>query len=208
MGLCVKLNNFDKLSLTPMQAAFIFAPKNKKMQLGERLPEFSLKGVDGNIYTHFHFADKYALAVVFTCNTCEVSKAYGQRLIKILKQYEDDNLGILGINCNDAAQSPGDNFEEMQAISGKLHLEEMRFRYLHDPEQTVAKRFGAETNPEVFLFNSKRELVYKGAIDDCWDNENMVTNVWLEDATENALDGIEVDYPEVKPIGCPIIWKN
>jgi len=63
-------------------------------------------------------------------------------------------------------------------------------------------------NPEVFLFNSKRELVYRGAIDDCWDNEAMVSNVYLEDAIENALDGIEVDYPEIPPLGTPIIWKK
>ena len=72
----------------------------------------------------------------------------------------------------------------------------------------MAKRFGATVNPEVFLFNSKRELVYKGAIDDCWENEAMVTNVYLEDAIESALDGVEVDYPEVAPVGTPIIWKK
>ena len=83
----------------------------------------------------------------------------------------------------------------------------MNFRYLHDPSQEIAKKFGAKVNPEVFLFNSKRELVYKGAIDDCWENEPMVTQVWLEDAIDYALDGIEVDYPEIEATGCPIVWK-
>jgi hypothetical protein len=182
--------------------------KNTDMQIGDKLPEFNLKGVDGVMYNQFMYADKYALAVVFTCNTSEASKSYSQRLIKLLKQYEEDNLGIIGINSNDAAQSPDDSFDKMAEVSGKLHLEEIRFRYLHDPLQEVAKIFGATTNPEVFLFNSKRELVYKGAIDDCWENEHMVTQAWLEEAIENALDGVEVDFPEVEPVGSSIIWKK
>jgi hypothetical protein len=35
----------------------------------------------------------------------------------------------------------------------------------------------------------------------------MVTRVYLEDAIECTLDGIEVDYPEVTPVGCSIKWK-
>jgi peroxiredoxin len=178
------------------------------MQIGDKLPEFKLQGADGVWYDKYHYADKYALAVVFTCNSSKISQAYGQRLIKLLKKYEEDNLGILGINSNDASQSPADSLEEMKDISSKLHLGEIRFRYLQDPTQETAKAFGATTNPQVFLFNSKRELVYSGAIDDCWENEHMVTQAWLEDAIENALDGIEVDFPEVTPVGEPILWKK
>lgn len=175
------------------------------MQIGDKLPEFNLKSVDGEWYNHFMYADKYALAVVFTCNSCEISKAYGRRLIKLLERFEEDNLGIIGINSNNPMVSTEDSFDEMVRISGKLHLDELNFRYLHDPDHQVAEAFGATTNPEVFLFNSKRELVYKGAIDDCWENEHMVTQAWLEEAIDSALDGIEVDFPEIEATGCPII---
>jgi hypothetical protein len=66
---------------------------------------------------------------------------------------------------------------------------------------------GATRTPEVFLFNSRRELVYHGAVDDSWDNENAVMQVYLEDAIEYCLDGLEVDYPEIPPVGCSIKWK-
>jgi hypothetical protein len=71
----------------------------------------------------------------------------------------------------------------------------------------VLKALGAERTPEVFLFNSKRELVYKGAIDDSWENEATVTSVYLEDAIEYALDGVDIDYPEVPAVGCSVKWK-
>ena len=58
------------------------------------------------------------------------------------------------------------------------------------------------------LFNSKRELVYKGAIDDNWESESAVTSAYLEDAIEEALDGMEIDFPEIPCNGNPIIWKK
>ena len=81
------------------------------------------------------------------------------------------------------------------------------FPYLYDEDQQVLKALGTIRTPEAFLFNSKRELVYKGAIDDSWDNEHAVTRVYLEDALEYTLDGLDVDYPEIPAVGCSIKWK-
>lgn len=177
------------------------------MEIGDKFIEFNLKGADGINHSVYEYADKYALCIVFTCNSCEYSKAYGQRLIKLLNKYEDDSFGIIGINSNDASKSPEDSFENMMVISDKLGLEKINFMYLHDEDQEVAKAYGAETNPQVFLFNSKRELVYRGAIDDNWQNAHLVTRIYLEDAIEYCLDGLEVDFPEMPAEGCPIVWK-
>lgn len=177
------------------------------LQIGDKLPEFRLKGFDDKMYTNFDYADKYALAIIFTCNSSPISKAYGQRLIKLFEAYEDDNLGIVGINPNDALQSPEDSLDHMKFVANRLKLGDINFLFLQDETQEVAKKFGATVTPEVFLFNRKRELVYKGAIDDAWENENMVTQAYLEDAIEEALDGIEPDFPFIPAFGTPIIWK-
>jgi hypothetical protein len=50
--------------------------------------------------------------------------------------------------------------------------------------------------------------VYKGVIDDNWENETQVMMAYLEDAIEYCLDGIDIDYPELSPVGCDIIWKK
>ena len=49
-------------------------------------------------------------------------------------------------------------------------------------------------------------MVYKGAIDDSWDNENAVTRVYLEDAIEYTLDGMDIDFPEIPAVGCSVKW--
>jgi peroxiredoxin len=172
------------------------------LQIGDKLPAFNLKGYDNKTHSHFEYADKYALVVVFTCDSSEISQSYSQRIIN-----EEDNLGIVGINSNDDVKSPEDSLEHMTKAAYKFGLDKLNFLYLKDDTQEVAKKFGAQTNPEVFLFNAKRELVYKGAIDDAWENENMVTQAYLEDAIEEALDGIEPDFPEIPASGTPIIWK-
>lgn len=177
------------------------------LNIGDKLPAFKLIGYDDKMHSHYDHADKYALAIVFTCNTSPQAKAYSQRLLKMFEKYNDDNLGIIGINSNDSGKEPDDSLEGVKRAAFHFKMNELSFLYLKDEDQQVAKLFGATVTPEVFLFNSKRELVYKGAIDDNWETEAGVTQAYLEDAIECALDGMEVDYPEIPATGTPIVWK-
>lgn len=175
------------------------------MNLGDKLFNFKLPGTNGKQYTNFNFADRYALLLVVTCNHCPYARAYWSRLKKLFAKYEEDNLGIIAISCNDATQYPEDSFDNMKKLAEQL---ELQFPYVYDETQEVAKKLGAQRTPEVFLFNSRRELVYKGAIDDAWENESMVMRVYLEDAIEYCLDGLDIDFPEVPAVGCSIKWKK
>ena len=174
------------------------------MQIGEKLFDFKLKGVDGKTYTNYDFADKYAFLIIVSCNHCPYSRAYWDRLVTLGKRYEEDNLATVVINPNDAAQYPEDSFEGMVSLANQKQLP---FPYLHDETQEVAKKLGAKKTPEVFLFNNERNLVYRGAIDDNWENENMFTRVYLESSLEYTLDGLDIDFPYISPVGCSVKWK-
>lgn len=173
------------------------------MKIGDRLNGFALRNIDDNIVSHFDFADKYCFLIIVTCNHCPYAMAYWKRLKKLSERYEEDNLGIVAVCGNDAQKYPLDNFDEMKRLHKDLMLP---FPYLHDSDQRLLKQLGATKTPEVFLFNAKRELVYRGAIDDNWENEHAVMNVYLEDAVEYCLDGLEVDYPETPAVGCSVKW--
>jgi peroxiredoxin len=175
------------------------------MNIGDNLKHFELKGTSGKSISTYHLSDKSALLIVVTCNHCPTALAYWPRIVSLAKQYEEDNLGVLAINGNDASQKPMDSFAEMQRLVAQYGVP---FPYLHDESQEVLKQLGAEKTPEVFLFNARRELVYKGAIDDSGENEAAVMRVYLEDAIEFALDGLEIDYPEIPAVGCSIKWKS
>jgi peroxiredoxin len=176
------------------------------MNIGDKLINFKLQATNGEWYSNFAFADKYALCIIFTSNSCENSRAYWNRIIRLFDQYEEDSMAVVAINSNDAEQSPEDSMEGMKKQMDRLQHDS--FMYLHDADQSVARQMGATKNPEVFLFNSKRELVYKGVIDDNWENETQVMMAYLEDAIEYCLDGIDIDYPEIPAVGCDIVWKK
>ena len=178
-----------------------FAP----MQIGEKLFEFRLPATDGKTYSKYSYADRYALLIIVSCNHCPYSRAYWNRIVKLWEKFEEDDLGVLIISGNDAAQYPEDSFENMKKLADQMF--KGYFPYLYDEDQDVIKSLGASRTPEAFLFNSKRELVYRGAIDDSWENEHAVTRVYLEDALEDTLDGLDVDYPEIPAVGCSIKWK-
>ncbi|MEY3984008.1 MAG: hypothetical protein RL160_1567 [Bacteroidota bacterium] len=175
------------------------------MKIGDKLIPFKLNDTNGKACSSYDFADKHAFLIIVTCNHCKYARAYWQRLINLSKKYEEDNLAVVAINGNDAAQYPEDSLEGMQRLVRQMSLP---FPYLHDESQDYLKALDATRTPEVYLFNSRRELVYHGAIDDSWDNEHAVMRVYLEDAIEYCLDGLEVDFPEVQPAGCSIKWRN
>lgn len=174
------------------------------MNIGDLLKPFNLPSTHGEDVSSYDYAEKFAFVVFVTCNHCPYSQAYWSRLVKLARKYEEDDLGIVAICGNDELQYPQDSFSNMQSLHLQLQLP---FHYLHDASQEVLKNLGASKTPEVFLFNQKRELVYKGAIDDSWENESTVMNVYLEDAIEYCLDGVEIDFPEVPAVGCSIKWK-
>ena len=174
------------------------------MNIGDFLEHFQLPATTGTQVHTYDFADKYALLIIVSCNHCPYAQAYWPRLIDLANRFEEDNLGVLAISANNAESHPQDGFAEMKNLHQQLA---MPFPYLYDENQEVVKHLGAQRTPEVFLFNNKRELVYKGAIDDNWENSAAVMQVYLEDAIEYTLDGLEIDYPEVDAVGCAIKWK-
>jgi len=176
------------------------------MKIGDKLSNFKLQAANGEWYSNFAFADKYALCIVVMSNNCKYSEAYWKRILKLNDQYEEDSLAVIAINANDETLAAEESVAHMASLLKKYNHE--NFVYLKDSEQSTVKALGAEKTPEVFLFNSKRELVYKGIVDDNWENETQVMMAYLEDAIEYCLDGVDIDYPEMPGPGCDIIWKK
>ncbi len=82
----------------------------------------------------------------------------------------------------------------------------IRFPYLRDDSQKVAKNYGAVCTPDPFLFNEKMQLIYHGRIDDVHGNES-VTKHELYDFISEYLENEEVSTNEFNSIGCSIKWK-
>src|SRR5438093_4616980 len=57
------------------------------LPLGSTAIDFQLKGVDGKTHSLKSFADKKALAIVFSCNHCPYVQAYEARMVQLQRDY-------------------------------------------------------------------------------------------------------------------------
>ena len=174
------------------------------IKLNDPYVNFLLPSTEGNNIS-LDMADlgEYKL-VIFSCNHCPYAQAWEDRIINIQKKYKSSGLSTIMISSNDAEEYPEDNFQKMK----ERHSEKkFNFPYLFDETQEVAKMYGAERTPEVFLFNELGLLKYHGTIDDNYENENNVNKKYLEDAIESLIEGKDPETSSTDPVGCTIKWK-
>jgi thioredoxin-related protein len=79
--------------------------------------------------------------------------------------------------------------------------------YLVDEDSKLADMFGASHTPEIFLFNSKGKLVYKGAMNDNPGNPEEAKVKYIENAIDAVVAGKEIDPKVTKSVGCSIKRK-
>ena len=176
-----------------------------RLKIGEPAPSFrNLLGVDGRRYSLEDFKDRRLVVVVISCNHCPTVKAYEDRMIAIQRDYVDKGVLLLAINPNDSRRYPEDSYENMVI---RARQKGFNFPYLRDEDQSVARAYGAERTPEVFLLDEQRRLRYHGRIDDNVDEPERVRVHYLRDAIEALLAGRKVQVPETPPVGCTVKWK-
>jgi peroxiredoxin len=181
------------------------APIKNGYDVGDVAADFKLKNVDGKMVSLADYKDAKGFIVIFDCNTCPVSKAYNERIIKLNDKYARKGFPVIAINPNDPEKSSGDSFDHNVRYAKKKGY---NFAYLQDATQDVAKAFGATNTPHVFVLNKQLRVEYIGAIDDNTRNASGATKHYVEDAVDALLAGKPVPVTKVKAIGCSIKWKN
>lgn len=174
------------------------------MRTGDRAPAFDgLLGVDGKAHGISDF-EGGILVVIFSCNHCPTVVACEDRMIQIQSDYGEKGVSLVAINPNDKAKYPSDDYDHMIT---RAREKGFNFAYLRDESQEVARAYGAERTPEVFVFDADRVLRYHGRIDDSPNDPDAVTTNDLRNALDALLEGRAVPVAETNPVGCTIKWK-
>lgn len=184
--------------------------KIKTIQLGDKLPMPDLKmtGLDKDFHTlHDHMKEKGLLLIFSACDCPFVvgngkeTEGWEGRYPGIYKLAQKNNIGMVLINSNEAKRDGADSYENM-----KKRAEENGYKmpYLVDQNHVLADAFGAKFTPHVFLFNTKEELVYTGAIDDNVKDSDSVKERYLENALKSLGNGEKFKPAETRPLGCSI----
>jgi peroxiredoxin len=171
--------------------------------IGEQAPDFRLPAVGGE--EHGLAAGSFAATVVYwTCNHCPYALAWHERMLEVARDYSDRGVRVLAINSNDAERYPADSPEAMaqrvESEGGWPHP------YLHDEEQEVARTWGAERTPDVFVLDDQLRLCYRGAPDADYEDPSQGA-AWVREALDAVLAGQEPERPETEPVGCTIKWR-
>jgi peroxiredoxin len=176
------------------------------LPLGTPAPDFSLPDTDGRIVSRDDFRDAPALLVMFICNHCPYVKHVRDELARLGREYTARGVAVVAISSNDAAAYPDDSPERMReekADAGYV------FPYLYDETQQVAAAYQAACTPDFFLFDARRELVYRGQLDDSRPgNDVPVTGADLRAALDAVLDGRPVAAEQKPSIGCNVKWRG
>jgi len=173
------------------------------LKTGDSAPDFSLKGIDDEIHSLESYAKNKGLLVIFMCNHCPYVKAKVYAIKQIHEKF-NENIAVVGINSNDSTEYPDDSFENMKKIANENG---MKFDYLVDDKQDVAKRYGAVCTPDPFLFDEDRKLIFHGRIDNAMNPDATATENIMQNNLKKFLTGEKIEKDFDPSIGCSIKWK-
>ena len=206
-----KLLNIVLLSMT---AAPLCAQPHPILALGSAAPPFSLPGVDGKIHKLGDYAASPVLVVVFTCDHCPVAQVYEQRIETLYKDYGPRGVAVVAIQGNDPkaltideldSSDLSDTLAEMKIRVAWKHL---HYPYLYDgATQSVARAYGPQATPHVFIFDRSRRLRYEGRFDDNFRIEK-VTVQDARNAADALLAGKPVPVDHTTVFGCSTKWQE
>jgi peroxiredoxin len=176
------------------------------LALGTQAPVFSLPDVISNqIITLQQFANKKALLVMFICQHCPYVQHIKKELTAIGNDYAQTELGIIAVSSNDAGAYPDDAPNNLKKFALELKL---NYPLCYDETQKVAQAYTAACTPDFFLFDSQRNLVYRGQLDDSRPGNNLpVTGSHLRKAIDAILANKQIDNDQKPSVGCNIKWK-
>ncbi len=177
------------------------------LALGTKAPDFDLPDVvSGRRVSLRTLAGKRALLVMFICRHCPYVQHVKMELARLGRDYAGQDIGIVAISANDAANYPDDAPDKLRAMAEELAF---TFPFCYDESQETAQAYTAACTPDFFLFDVGRALVYRGQLDEARPGNNRpVTGNELRAAIDAVLAGKPVSPDQRPSIGCNIKWKT
>lgn len=166
-----------------------------KQAMGGIMPEIALPLVNGGRESLPIFLDgRKGSVVLFWSETCSHCFRYDAYFNAFSEKHPD--LGLIAI-----ASRQGETIDHIRSA---VLTRNLRFPILHDSDGSVARQWFTQQTPRVFLLDSARRLLYRGAIDNFRFAEDPEYQPYLEPAIEAFLAGQPILRPETASFGCAI----
>lgn len=150
---------------------------------------------------HLGNGDGYrAVALVFLTTECPVARQYVPELNRLAQSLAEQPVKFLGVICNNGTT---------RAAAVRFQQEfNIKFPLLFDASGELAAALGPTHVPEAFVVNPLGEVVYRGRIDDQYEElgkkRPAATTHELADAIAATVEGRPVAQAQTRPVGCPL----
>ncbi len=179
------------------------ATTSTALPLGSALPPAVLLDAVGGKPTTVA-AGAHGTLIMFICNHCPYVVHVRAELARVAHEALGRGVSVYAINSNSLRSHPQDGPPHMAALA---RAEGWKFPFLFDETQAVARAFGAQCTPELFLFDARAALVYHGQLDDSRPGNGKPVN---GADLRAALEAMLANQPPLKvqkpAIGCGIKW--
>ncbi|MBA2323659.1 MAG: thioredoxin family protein [Pseudonocardiales bacterium] len=181
------------------------AVKSFMVPIGTSAPAFTLASVNGPMVSIDDFAGAPALLVIFLSNHCPYVRRIERGIGALVGEYQAEGAVAVGICSNDTVGYPDDAPEHLAEQAARAGFS---FPYLLDESQEVAMAYKAACTPDFFLYDSARELAYRGEFDSARPGNDLPADgATLRAALDRVLSGEPVPEPHNPGLGCGIKWK-
>jgi peroxiredoxin len=174
-------------------------------EFGKKAIDFSLPGVDQQLWTLDKCMGEKGLLIMFISNHCPYVKAIRKKLVRDTRELMSLGVNSVAIMPNDTVAYPEDSVENMLKISQEF---EFPFPYLLDETQEVARAYDAVCTPDFFGYNADLELQYRGRLDAAGPKSDDDTQRReLFEAMKQIAETGKGPEHQIPSMGCSIKWR-
>ena len=171
---------------------------------GQTAKDFELKSINNEFIKLNDAKGENGTLIMFICNHCPFVHHINSKLVELANNYQTQGIQFIAISSNNVETHPQDGPEQMKVTA---HKESYPFPYLYDESQEVARAYGAECTPDIFVFDGKLSCSYRGRFDETRPNMGEATGKDLRQALDQLLLGETPSAEQIPSIGCNIKWK-
>jgi len=139
------------------------------------------------------YKDKKAVVLIFTSYNCDACADYEGRMLKLVKDFEGQDVAFLGVRSS----------AEDDAAGMRKYYEPKGFKipFLEDTKNVLAAYLDVLVTPTFYVIDKQGVLRYRGAYDESL-KESRAKKTFVHDALKAVLEGKEVALKTTRTIGC------
>jgi thiol-disulfide isomerase/thioredoxin len=145
-------------------------------------------------------ASAKALVLVFVSNECPIANRYAPEIQRLQKQFSANQIVFYVVHADPSETQ--DSIERHSRAFGYMR------GVLRDADQQLARRAGVHVTPAAAVFLPNGQRVYRGRIDNRYEDFGLsrheATERDLQNALEAVVQGKPVPVAETRAIGCYI----